>query len=136
MHVQKFYVGSEIIPLTDWKMRTSFRHSLLVFKSAVVGTAHSGMGVFVITEAERRRHDARILAYRSRLLQGQAKAKTHDRPHANFTSWTKVQVWKALEALPCFSCAASESDVGPHHTEPVTECLQGVSRRSLFCVHA
>ena len=82
MHVRKFSIGSdiaglkkitdcgshsstdaEIIPLTDWKMRTPFRHSLLVFRSANVGTAHEGIGVFVVTEAERERHDVRILAY-------------------------------------------------------------------------
>ena len=64
-------------------MRTPIRHSLLVFQSAVVDTAHSGIGVFVMTEAERKRHDARILAHRRRLLQGQAKVKTCDEADAN-----------------------------------------------------
>ena len=43
-------------------MRTPIRHSLLVVKSAIVGTARSGTGGFVMTGAERKRHDARILA--------------------------------------------------------------------------
>ena len=82
MHVRSFYIGSDfvVVPkktdsgahssteaettaLTDWQMRTPFRHSLPVFKSAIVGTAHQGIGVFVVTEAERERHDVRILAY-------------------------------------------------------------------------
>ena len=71
-------------------MRTPLRHSLLVFKSVIVGTAHSGSDVFVMTKAERKRHVARILAFGSRLLQGQAKVKTHDVAHACFPSWTKV----------------------------------------------
>ena len=56
---------------------------------------------FVVTEAERKWHDARILVYGRRLLQGQAKVKTHDEAHVTFASWTKVQVWRELEAAPC-----------------------------------
>ena len=77
---------AEIVPMTNWRMRFPFWHFLLVFKGAVVGTAHSGIGVFVMTEAERKRHDARILAYGRRLLQGQAKVRTHDEADANFAS--------------------------------------------------
>ena len=70
-----------------------------MFKSAIVRTEHSGNGVFVMTEAERKRHDACTLAYGPRVLQGQAKVKIHDEADAYFTSWTDVQVWKALEAV-------------------------------------
>ena len=83
-------------------MKTPFRHSLPMFKSAIVGTEHSGNGVFVMTEAERKRHDARTLAYGPRVLQRDAKVKIHDEADANFASWTKVKVWQALEAVPCF----------------------------------
>ena len=76
----------EFFSPTHWRMRTPIRHSLLVFQSAIVGTAHSGIGVFVMTEAERKRHDARILAHGRRLLQGQAKVETHDGAHVNFAS--------------------------------------------------
>ena len=90
VHVRKFYFGSdlvfffskknsgahssteaEIVPMTDWRMRFPFRQSPLVFKSAVVGTAHSGIGVFVMTEAERKRDDARRGAECSRTDQSQ-----------------------------------------------------------------
>ena len=96
---QRFHTAG--LKLKLYRSRTPFWHRLLLFQSAIVGRAHSGIGVFVMTEAERKRHDARLLAYGRRLLQGQAKVKTHDVAHAYFASWIKVQVWKALERVPC-----------------------------------
>ena len=69
---------------------------------------------FVMMEAERRRHDARILAYRSRLLQGEAKVRTHDEADANFASCHQSTGLEGAGGSALLSCAASESDVGTH----------------------
>ena len=53
-------------------------------------------------EAERRRHDARILADRSIVLQGGPKSGHMTKQTQTSHRATKVQVWKALEAVPCF----------------------------------
>ena len=62
-------------------MRTPFRHQECDHR-------HSAFGhrFLLMTEAERKRHDARILAYGAKVFQEQAKVKTHDGAHTNFAS--------------------------------------------------
>ena len=123
---------AEVIPSTDCRMRTPFRHSLLVFKSAVVGTAHSGIGVFVMTETERKRHDARSSRVQAQVAAGRGQSQDTRRGRRKLRI---VDQSTSLEGAggecPAFLIAASESDVGPHHTRVshgmLTRCVSEVA---------